>query len=113
MGGEEDGNAGGVIDRRDLFELREGVRIGVGSEPMAGALDSSSVSQTAMFSASRSVPAVSYSFNSVVVRPKQSFLVGGRKKIWDRQVCGRKSVCELISGHFLSGDDPSIQWYRK
>lgn len=49
-GGEE--LLGGVADRRDFLELRDGVRYGVsagvGSDIMAGVLHSSSVSHTAM-----------------------------------------------------------------
>lgn len=43
---------GGVADRRDFLELRDGVRYGVsagvGSDTTAGVLHSSSVSHTAM-----------------------------------------------------------------
>lgn len=49
-GGEE--LLGGVFDRRDFLELRDGVRYGVsagvGSDTTAGVLSSSSVSQAAM-----------------------------------------------------------------
>ena len=51
--GEEDANPGGVIDSRDLFEVLDGVLYGVsdgvGKDAAAAALNSSSVSQTAMF----------------------------------------------------------------
>jgi hypothetical protein len=46
---------GGVADRRDFLEFRDGVRYGVsagvGSDTTAGVLDSSSVSHTAMVTA--------------------------------------------------------------
>lgn len=51
-GGEED-VPGGVTERRDFLELREGVRygvlLGVGNDAAAALFISSSVSHTAMF----------------------------------------------------------------